>query len=89
MDGNRRWAKKNELNQIEGHRKGIETAKFIAKYCGNQNIKELTLYAFSMQNWKRSKVEIKSLLKLFSTFWLSLIVTIFLPGRVWPFCSIF
>lgn len=67
MDGNRRWAKKNELDQIEGHRKGIETAKFIAKYCGNQNIKELTLYAFSMQNWKRSKVEIKSLLKLFST----------------------
>ena len=67
MDGNRRWAKKNELDQIEGHKKGIETAKFIAKYCGNQNIKELTLYAFSMQNWKRPKVEIKSLLKLFST----------------------
>ena len=67
MDGNRRWAKKNELDQIEGHRKGIETAKFIAKHCHDKNIKELTLYAFSMQNWKRPKLEIKSLLKLFST----------------------
>src|SRR6056300_1610286 len=67
MDGNRRWAKKNKLDQIEGHRKGIETAKFIAKHCHNKNIKELTLYAFSMQNWKRPKLEIKSLLKLFST----------------------
>ena len=67
MDGNRRWAKKNKLDQIEGHRKGIETAKFIAKHCHNKNIKELTLYACSMQNWKRPKLEIKSLLKLFST----------------------
>ena len=67
IDGNRRWAKKNKLDQIEGHRKGIETAKFIAKHCHNKNIKELTLYAFSMQNWKRPKLEIKSLLKLFST----------------------
>ena len=67
MDGNRRWAKKNNLDQIEGHKKGIETAKFIAKHCHNENIKELTLYAFSMQNWKRPKLEIKSLLKLFST----------------------
>ena len=67
MDGNRRWAKKNKVDQIEGHRKGIETAKFIAKHCHNKNIKELTLYAFSMQNWKRPKLEIKSLLKLFST----------------------
>ena len=52
MDGNRRWAKKNELDQIEGHRKGIETAKFIAKYCGNQNIKECKhKYKYLVKSW--------------------------------------
>ena len=64
MDGNRRWAKERELNVSEGHKKGAETLENIAKYCNQIGIKYLTVYAFSTENWKRSKEEVGALMNL-------------------------
>lgn len=64
MDGNGRWAKKNNLSNDEGHKKGAESAKEAIKYCLENNIKYLTLYAFSYENWNRSPEEIEYLMNL-------------------------
>ena len=64
MDGNRRWAKERGLNVSEGHKKGAETLENIATYCNNIGIKYLTVYAFSTENWKRSKEEVGALMNL-------------------------
>mgnify|MGYP006058703725 FL=1 len=61
MDGNGRWAKKNNLQIKEGHIKGVSALKEIVKEAVNQNIESLTVYAFSTENWKRPKSEIKSI----------------------------
>ena len=53
MDGNRRWAKENNTQTILGHKKGLDTAREICIYCNENEIKYLTLYAFSIQNWSR------------------------------------
>lgn len=63
-DGNRRWARKNGLPSIEGHRRGIENFKRISLYCKRKGIKILTFFAFSTENWKRSKLEVNYLMKL-------------------------
>ena len=52
MDGNGRWAKKNNLKIKEGHAKGVSALKEIVKECVNQKIESLTVYAFSTENWK-------------------------------------
>ena len=68
MDGNRRWAKKNNLPIIDGHKKGAEIIKKIVSKSIKLNIKYLTFYGFSTENWNRSKVEViqlQSLLKLY------------------------
>ncbi|RKY35911.1 MAG: isoprenyl transferase [Candidatus Omnitrophota bacterium] len=65
MDGNGRWAKKRKLPRIAGHSKGAQRAKDIIKACSNLGVKYLTLYAFSTENWKRPKIEIKFLMSLF------------------------
>lgn len=67
MDGNGRWAKKNQLLRIDGHRKGVKIVKKITEICGQIGIKKLTLYTFSSENWKRPKKEISALMKLLST----------------------
>jgi undecaprenyl diphosphate synthase len=65
MDGNGRWAQKRGLKRIEGHKKGAEVVKEITTYCANNpEIKTLTLYAFSTENWKRPKMEVDFLMKL-------------------------
>ena len=64
MDGNGRWAKKNKLKIKEGHAKGVLALKEIVKESVNQNIESLTVYAFSTENWKRPKSEVKSINKL-------------------------
>ena len=64
MDGNGRWAKKRKLPRIAGHREGVRTVRKITKICGELNIKTLTLYTFSSENWKRPKNEINALMKL-------------------------
>ena len=68
MDGNRRWAKKKNLPIIDGHKKGAEIIKKIVRKSIKLNIKYLTFYGFSNENWNRSKnevVQLQSLLKLY------------------------
>ena len=69
MDGNGRWGLKNRNSRIEGHKEGIRCIKPIVSYCCKNNIKILTLYALSYDNFlKRKKVEINSLLSLFEEY---------------------
>ena len=64
MDGNRRWAKKRGLPTSLGHSEGAKTLEKIADDCEDLGIKFLTVYAFSTENWKRSKEEVDYLMKL-------------------------
>ncbi|MCI6277429.1 MAG: isoprenyl transferase [Clostridium sp.] len=64
MDGNGRWAKKRGLPRTLGHKAGVETIRNIVKECSRLNIKYLTLYAFSTENWKRPPEEVNALMKL-------------------------
>ncbi len=68
MDGNRRWAKERNLEIRLGHKEGAETLKKIAKYANEIGIKYLTVYAFSTENWKRTKEEIGALMKLLQMY---------------------
>ena len=68
MDGNRRWAKANNLNTALGHKKGAETVENISRYCNKIGVKYLTVYAFSTENWKRSKSEVSALMLLFGKY---------------------
>lgn len=68
MDGNRRWARENNLEIKEGHKKGAENLERLAKYCNNIGIKYLTVYAFSTENWKRSKEEVGALMILLQNY---------------------
>jgi len=64
MDGNGRWATKRGLPRSMGHRKGAEVVKTIAQAVAEAGIKYLTLYAFSTENWQRSKEEVSFLMDL-------------------------
>ena len=64
MDGNGRWAKKRGLPRSAGHSAGASTFKSIARYCNQIGIKYLTVYAFSTENWKRSKDEVDGIMNL-------------------------
>jgi undecaprenyl diphosphate synthase len=64
MDGNRRWAKKRGLSATSGHKEGYENFKKITKACQKMGVKVLTVYAFSVENWKRSKMEVSFLMNL-------------------------
>jgi undecaprenyl diphosphate synthase len=68
MDGNGRWAKKRYMSRLEGHRKGSEAVKDIVRTSREIGIPWLTLYAFSEENWKRPKTEIRALMKLLMRF---------------------
>jgi undecaprenyl diphosphate synthase len=69
MDGNRRWAKENNLaNVTEGHRVGADRLEEIVEECGNLGIKYLTVYTFSTENFKRGASELKMLFDLFVDF---------------------
>ena len=65
MDGNGRWAKQHKLPRIEGHRRGAEAVKRTLKAAQENGVKNLTLFAFSVENWNRPKNEVKVLMKLF------------------------
>ncbi len=65
MDGNRRWAKKNNLKSHEGHQAGRENVEKVVKWCKEADIKILTLYAFSAENWQRPKMEVDFLMQAF------------------------
>ena len=64
MDGNGRWAKKRRLPRIAGHRAGIRAVRQVVEACARLGVGCLTLYAFSVENWKRPRTEVKLLMKL-------------------------
>ena len=68
MDGNGRWAKKKSLNRIKGHLKGVDAVREVIKACRELGVKILTLYAFSVENWKRPKEEVSALMKLLKEY---------------------
>jgi len=68
MDGNGRWGIKHKNSRNAGHKAGLYTVEVIIKECLVQNIKYLTLYTFSTENWKRPKKEIKYLFNLLNNF---------------------
>jgi len=68
MDGNGRWGLKNKNSRNAGHKKGLDTVEKIIKESIKQNIKYLTLFTFSTENWKRPKKEITYLLNLLENF---------------------
>ena len=68
MDGNGRWAKKKSLNRIKGHVKGVDAVREVIKACRELGVKILTLYAFSVENWKRPKEEVAALMKLLKEY---------------------
>jgi len=68
MDGNRRWARSNNMPSYEGHRKGAENLWDIITYVQELKLKYLTVFVFSTENWKRSTKEISFLMKLLNQF---------------------
>jgi undecaprenyl diphosphate synthase len=62
MDGNGRWAKKRFLPRVAGHRAGIESVRVTVDTCARLGIEALTLYAFSVENWKRPPFEVEALM---------------------------
>lgn len=64
MDGNGRWAKQKGKLRVFGHENGAKAVKQVAKGCAELGVKNLTLYAFSTENWKRPKLEVQTLMKL-------------------------
>lgn len=68
MDGNRRWAKKKKLPIKLGHKQGAETLKKIVRYANKIGINYITVYAFSTENWKRSKEEVDALMSLLEKY---------------------
>lgn len=67
MDGNGRWAKKKHLPRIAGHKSGLEAVRRSVEFCAKNKIEVLTLFAFSSENWRRPKKEVKLLMDLFLT----------------------
>ncbi|MDR3121816.1 MAG: di-trans,poly-cis-decaprenylcistransferase [Clostridiales bacterium] len=64
MDGNGRWAKRRALPRTLGHREGAETLKRITRYCKDIGVQYLTVYAFSTENWRRSRDEVTGIIQL-------------------------
>ena len=68
MDGNGRWAAKRHLPRVEGHRAGIEAVRQTVETSARLGIGVLTLYAFSVENWKRPRAEVSTLMKLLKQY---------------------
>jgi undecaprenyl diphosphate synthase len=64
LDGNRRWAREKGLPTFEGHKAGYDRIKDVSKWCLERDIRILTVYAFSTENWNRSKREVQYLMAL-------------------------
>jgi undecaprenyl diphosphate synthase len=64
MDGNGRWAQRRHLPRVAGHRAGVSSARTVIETCARLDISALTLYAFSLENWRRPKAEIDFLMRL-------------------------
>lgn len=68
MDGNGRWAKSRRLPASAGHKAGVETVRSILRSCQDAGVNNLTLFAFSSENWQRPALEVKALMALFSSY---------------------
>ena len=68
MDGNGRWAAQRHLPRVEGHRAGIESVRDVLETSARLGIKVLTLYAFSVENWKRPRAEVQTLMLLLKRY---------------------
>jgi undecaprenyl diphosphate synthase len=68
MDGNGRWAAQRHLPRVEGHRAGIEAVRDVVESSARLGIKVLTLYAFSVENWKRPAAEVSTLMALLKRY---------------------
>lgn len=68
MDGNGRWAKQRGLPRIEGHRRGVETVRTVMNAAREIGIRYITLYAFSVENWKRPQDEVGGLMSLLEIY---------------------
>ncbi|MFQ5637341.1 MAG: isoprenyl transferase [bacterium] len=64
MDGNGRWAHRKKLSRVDGHREGIHSVREIVRVGGELNLKYLTLYTFSTENWNRPRGEVSALMRL-------------------------
>lgn len=67
MDGNGRWAQAKGLPRVAGHKEGLESVRSAIRSCQQYDIKHLTLFAFSSENWRRPKAEVSFLMELFVT----------------------
>ena len=68
MDGNRRWAKKQGKSASFGHKQGAKTLEKIVRYANKIELKYITVYAFSTENWKRTEEEVKALMALLQSY---------------------
>lgn len=68
MDGNRRWARENGVSVKDGHKAGAEKLSEFVKWCIDFNIRYLTVYAFSTENWKRDKDEVDDIMSLLNNY---------------------
>jgi undecaprenyl diphosphate synthase len=67
MDGNGRWAKRQGLPRLEGHRRGALNVRPVVEWAADLGIRQLSLFAFSSENWARPKAEVKALMTLLAT----------------------
>src|SRR5438067_9291456 len=68
MDGNGRWAAQRHLPRVEGHRAGIDSVRDVVETSARLGIGVLTLYAFSVENWKRPRAEVSTLMMLLKRY---------------------
>lgn len=68
MDGNGRWARRKGFIRVRGHEEGVKSVREITTECAKMHIGQLTLYAFSNENWKRSKTEVKFLMRMLKKY---------------------
>src|SRR5512143_1202459 len=68
MDGNGRWAAQRHLPRVEGHRAGIDSVRDVVETSARLGIGVLTLYAFSVENWKRPRAEVNTLMMLLKRY---------------------
>lgn len=68
MDGNRRWAREKGLDIKQGHKEGAKTLEKIVRYANKIGLQYITVYAFSTENWKRTKEEVGALMLLLQTY---------------------
>ena len=68
MDGNGRWAQRQNLPRIEGHRRGVASVRRITEECARLKIEQLTLYCLSSENWKRPQLEVNFLMHLLEQY---------------------